>query len=232
LIDDDIHNITETIHKKYNHTIMRTGFLKSTFGTLAMTGGGGLIFLYFSNRQFYDVYLPILGAFFILLGFVIYYAGDIYNINQSRDIENLRMTRASSLIDKKIEEEQERLAEEIVAKAEAKKRIIDIDTAKQMQNIRDGLCGEVRKLSNNKDELTYCSAHNGNRQLEYIRYPDRFPVEQILEVGMEKFKEKGEDIAPRSLKMYCKDLYDVGLISKKKLIECEQRLDDIVPLEN
>lgn len=217
------------LNEKYHKLIIKTGFLKSTFGTLAMTGGGGLIFLYFSNRDFYDVYLPVLGALFIAIGFIIYYAGDIYKINQNKEIEELRLKRAASLIDQKISEEQERLAEEVVAQADAKKRAIDIDTARQMQEIRDGICSDISKLSSSEDELTYCKTHTGNTQLEYVRYPDNYPVNDILEIGMQKLKDRGEEVTTGNLDKYCTDLYELGLISNKAFLECQEKLRNVKP---
>jgi len=223
-------DIMEVLNDKYHHTTIRTGFLKSTFGTLAITGGGGFIFLYFSNRQFYDIYLPIFGALLIAIGFIIYYAGDIYKINQNKHMEVLRLQRASSLIDQKIEEEQERLAEEVLKKADAKKRAIDIDTARQMKNIRDGLCDTIAEIAPDGADLGYCNLHDGNEQLKYVRYPDNFPVDQILEIGMQKLKDRGDKIDPESLKQYCSDLFDVGLISETKLHQCLIKLNNIKPI--
>ena len=139
----------------------------------------------------------------------------------------MRLKKASSLIDEKIGDEQERLAEEVLLKAELKKKAIDIDVARQMQNIRDGLCNDLSKINTNEKELTYCSQHNGNKPLEYVRYPNSFPVRDILEIGMQKLKERGEHITPNNLKMYCSDLFTLGLITDEKLKECETQLNNL-----
>jgi len=205
----------------------RTGFFKSTIGTVAISGGIGLMITYGSRPNDFDTSYPIFGALVVAIGIIIYFAGDWYKINKDQDLETMRIKRASNLIDEKIDEEKERLAEEVLQKANEKKRAIDIDTAREMQRIRDGLCSDVNNIADDKSKLKYCSTQEGNRQLEYVRYPDSFKVETIIDIGMEKLKDRGQPINPGTLKRYCTDLYDVGLISERKLEECNERLDSI-----
>lgn len=216
--------LTEEINNLHRHIVLSTGFLKSTIGTLTISSGMGLIITYSANPSNYDLYVPILGAFIVAVGFIIYYAGDIYNINQSEKLENLRLKRASNLIDSKIEEQQEVLAKEVLARAERKKLEIDAEVAKELQDIKQGVCKDIRTISDG--ELSYCSESANNPQLKYVRYPDAITVNEIVKIGIDKFRARNEEPSLDDLNKYCYDLWKAGLITKHKLDECITKLNE------
>jgi hypothetical protein len=219
--------IVKNIQELYNHNMMWTGFVKSTIATaLISTGTVTTIIPFYSIQGQFPEHTPYVGIIMILAGVLIYYFGDRYNIGQNKKIEVLRLQRASDIVDQKIEQEKDRLAEEVLKKAEAKKTQIDIDVARQLRDIRDGICADLNQLANGDVDLEYCGTHKGNKQLEYVRYPDAIKASEIIQIGIDKFKARNEEISIKKLREYCTELYNLGLITKLKLAECIRIIEE------
>ena len=55
----------DPLYKLSKKITLRTGFLKSTIGTITISGGLGLVISYSSNPSNFDNYVPILGALIV-----------------------------------------------------------------------------------------------------------------------------------------------------------------------
>jgi len=215
------------LFKLYRRTMLITGFLKSTIGTGLISLGLTTIFVaYTAAPGMYPDHTPLIGIILLIGGVLTYYSGDLYNISQSEKLEVLRLKKASDIVDYKINQEKDRLAEEVLKKAEREKEKIDIDVARQLRDIRDGICADLNQMANGDMDLEYCGTHKGNKQLEYVRYPDGTPVAEIIQIGINKLKLVNETVTIPMLKDYCNDLYDIGLITKNKLNECIDKLNE------
>jgi hypothetical protein len=88
--------------------MMLTGFLKSTLGTSFISIGLGTIII-----SIYDINVPdyfvMLGIICVLVGFIIYYFGDIYNINKNEEMEFHRLDVVKKIVNNRIEEEKSNL---------------------------------------------------------------------------------------------------------------------------
>lgn len=203
-----------------------TGFLKSTIGTALISLGITTIFVAFTAAPgLYPDHTPLVGILLLIGGVLVYYSGDIYNIAQSEKLEELRMKKASDIVDYKINQEKDRLAQEVLDRAHKEKQQIDIDVAKQLRDIRDGICSDLNQMAEDGEELEYCGTHTGNKQLEYVRYPDSIMASEIIDIGIKKIKGKNGEPTIPGLVDYCEDLYELGLISKMKLKECKDFLN-------
>jgi hypothetical protein len=114
---------------QYTKTMLITGFLKSTIGTM-LIGLGSAILAYSFIQPGYTAHAPYVGIILILLGCIIYFIGDIYKMRKKN--EELHTTEA--LMDKKIEDNA--LTEE-KARLIAKKLI-----RKELDELEDVLCDD------------------------------------------------------------------------------------------
>lgn len=210
----------EDLHKLYHKTMIMTGFIKSTVGTLFISAGTTVSVAPLIVQNLPD-HTILEGIILILIGFIIYYAGDIYNINRNRDMEDMRLQKAGNLVDVKIKEERSRLAEQVLTEYEHRKAELKEELDMKMDKIQQGVC----QIPGSED-VEYCGPYQNNIQLQRIRYPDSVSADEILRIGIEKLEgRKGKNITTNDISKYCNRMYEAGLISKKKLGECLERVD-------
>src|SRR4030042_178962 len=158
----------EDVYILYRRRMLISGFVKSTIGTSLISLGFGIMLLWAYTPNLAD-HTPLIGLLSIGLGFGIYYAGDLYAIAKSREIEEVRLKRASKIIDDKIEKEKDRIAQEVINTAEEEKLKIDSDLARKLLEIRDGVCSDLNTMTD--EDLPYCG--NVDRDsINDVMYPD------------------------------------------------------------
>lgn len=200
--------------------MMVSGFIKSTIGTILISGGTTVFVAPFvAPPGVLPDHTALIGIVFLMSGFIVYYAGDIYQINKNKDIEVERLKKAEKIVDTKIKDERSRLAEEVKENALLRKEEIDRETDLKLDTIRRGLCTDISKISGDNN-LTYCNLSEKNPHLKYVRYPDSVDPMDIIGIGIKKLEDRNKTITTKDLVQYFNDLYDSGLISRIKLDEC------------
>lgn len=121
------HELYDTI--QYTKTMLITGFLKSTIGTMLIGLGTAILTYSFIQPGFAD-HAPYVGFIIILFGCIIYFIGDVYKMRKKN--EELHITEA--LMDKKIEDNA--LTEEKARKIAAKL------IRKELDELEDTLCDD------------------------------------------------------------------------------------------
>jgi hypothetical protein len=191
-------------------TICITGFFKSTIGTSFISIGVALIFNGFVNPDTVTNFY-LFGIISILMGFVIYFVGDRYKRDQEKKNVEIIQTNTENYI----QAESERIKVQM-------KKIIEEEEEKKEQAIKNrfaglerGICTDISSGSTPNIEK-YCRT----REVDYtvLRYPQDFPMENIVEIGRQKAVSQGEVPTNDWLVNYVNALYVGGFISKKQCI--------------
>lgn len=210
---------SDDLYHQFNYfrTMMYTGFLKSTIGTTLISLGVTIGFMSLSTPSYNEnaLYMAIIAVAF---GFLTYFGGDIYKIEQkkkeTRLIDN-KITTIKKDTSDQIREEAEKVVKIIVDEEEEKKQTA---IKRRMAEMEQGICSDIIKLSENDDSLGYC----GQRALNFkiLSYPDGYPTDEMIKIATKKAILIRENPDKEWLENYFKILYEDGLISKKKLDEC------------
>lgn len=190
-------------------TTIVTGFLKSTIGTGLISLGIVLEVQSYTQPGYY-YYTPYVGIILILLGIIVYFFGDIYKVRKEKESVEIVQSETEELVNR----EAERIAKIVVDRAEAEKLAM---INRKFSQVEQGICGDLIFMTDDGRELPYCSSKLNTEDLVSIQYPDDFPAEEIVRIGIKKINKL--KLTRNKIESYLIKLLSMGFISETKCVE-------------
>jgi hypothetical protein len=126
------HELYTKIH--YTKTMLLTGFLKSTIGTLFISLGAGLLVYNYVQPSNYAAHTPYVGVILILFGFLSYFIGDWYKMKK----KNEEFEHIDTHIEEKCSEHLKEKAIEVVEELYKKEQLkADAAVEKKLQRLKE-----------------------------------------------------------------------------------------------